>query len=388
MENVDIFSIEPSQIFMLTGIISDEDEFGTVASGIVQERYIRQIGFSKVTVRIIPISQEHSSILRGKVEEVKRKVKLAGVLRYIGVWKSTSGETWLVSEKRNHQVSLKNICEAVQFVDMEPLMSYIAQQVLGILRAMHLECDQVHGYLRGLSIHVCDDGSICVGDAGIYEILYEAFSLRQTVPGAKIWPMDTGGLGMRCTRDGDIWELGTTIVGMMEGEERLSRAWRTGRRVPPHIAVGRRWSAQLSSFLTAMFGYASGNKGTCEQLLRHAFVNGASAIGMRAIVANYWSGGDEGIGDGLTDDTIARLFRRNDVVIRAPLVSVDDLSTDLFDYHTWQGTDSTRPTAELSLLRAVKVSKEIPLSRDVEDVKSRASVVGRLETLLDTADIL
>lgn len=389
-EEVDVFSLEPTQVFMLTRIISDEDEFGTIASAIVQERYVHQIGVPSVTVRILSAPENFATQLRQVVNDVGQRGRLAGVLKYIGVWQCTTGEMWLVSERRN-QVSLKRLCEESQLIDMESFIASVVYQVLIILRTMYRECVQAHGYVKAGNIHICKDGSICLSDAGIYSTLSKEFGTRLTTPGMKVWPMPQARRSPTGPIDSDIWDLGIAILSLMEGEAVLSRARRRNEPPPLHIIKVGRWSPQLTSFLATLFG-RSGRRGgrivgSCEQLLRHSFVNESSTAACRAAAARYWSDRDKSIGDPPTDDMIARLFRQNDVVVRAPLISVDDLSTDLFDYHTWQGFDSGRPTAESSWLRIVKVSKDIPLSRDVENVKSCEDLLSRLEVLIDTTSL-
>lgn len=102
----------------------------------------------------------------------------------------------------------------------------------------------------------------------------------------------------------------------------------------------------------------------------------------------YFKGRDERIQGQFMNDTISSLFRQNSAVVRAPLINIDDISTDQFTFDHWQGSDSSRPTAELSILRMVQTAQERPLPSDIEENKVLSHTIRTLETFLDTADMI
>lgn len=402
-----MFSLQPSELFTSTTVISDEDEFGTLVSSNVKEGYVNEIGYAKVTSRILPFGAHFTKELDKTVVAISQQTNHANVLNYVGVWRcQQDGECWLVSERRN-QVSLKALFEAVESTDRESMIAYIAQQILQILDELHNSTGDhgsssggiSHGYLRPGCIHVCDDGSIYVSDIGIYEVLSEAFRSCRTFPGEKLWPMSKSikiNVGISAASasstlriDSDVWDLGITLLCVIDGVHSVGRLWRDGERIP-RLADTSTCSSQLNSFITTLFANCNttSKEGNIQSLLQHDFVKGVSSTACRAAVAEYWNRREERLADSHANDLIARLFRQNAVVVRSPLVNVDDLLTDMFDYEQWKSNDTSCPTVEQSLVRIVNVCKERPLTKDVEDVKCRWRTIGTLETLLDTADLL
>lgn len=405
----DIFSLDASEVFTGTTVLSDEDELGTVVSATVAEKHRAQLKCAKVTVRILAISAACRHELWRKVEDVQRRAgDDVGILQYIGMWTcGRSTETW-VAYQRFNQVSLKSLFESVESGDRESMLAYIAQQVLQTLDRLH-DIGVQHGYIRTSTIHIGDDGTIRLSDPAIYDVLREELEQRRTFPGKKIWPMQPRGDE---SDDSDMWDVAITLLCVQEGTVGVSRMWHSGRKRRPKLSPNSGCSHQMQNFVNAIFAQC-GRGVQLSSVLREQFVSGVSSTACRAAVSQFWKRGDDGLsdarindtrlpdgrmgdgrlGDGLPDghdgnELIARLFRRNEVVVRAPLVNVDELGTDMFDYEAWCGDDGRMGTGQQSLVRVMKVCKGRAMTTDVEDVKAHWRTTGTLETFLGTTTLI
>lgn len=403
MDDVDVYSADPNDVFSISAVINEDDELGTVLWGTVHDRWVGVLSCSKVTVRLVCLNEVQEAHVRHIVDRVSRGAsyeewKSAHILPFIGVWRSIVGETWIVSERVNTGVSLRQLLHpsvpqrapTKQLDDLESFVWYVIQRVVKILHWLHSQPSIVHGYVTLGSVYACDDGSIWLGDVGIYDALCDSLRSRRTFPGEKPWPR-TGG-------EADLSDLGVVAAMIMEGPAVVSRMWRAGWKAP-RVGSASRELGHLNAFLSQVFttsknlpasaSIKTGRDGL-EYVWNLAPVQSASDDGCRTLVREYWKQREETtvLSDGHSMDLIERLFRQNEVVVRAPLINVDDLSSEWFEYERWIGNDINRPTAEQALVRVVKSCKERALARDVEDVKNRRSLVNTLETFVNTADML
>lgn len=382
----DFSNHDPAQLFIPGPVVSDEDEFGTLISATVADEFVTELGLSKVFIRILPIGYRAAIALRGVVHRIRRRVQDELVLQYIGVWEISSTETWLVSERRRI-VSLRILFASIQSYDVESVVSYIARICLASLQKLHDGHGQPHTNLRPSNIYLSEECVVCFGDVGIYGVLSEHFKSRRSLPGVKLWPHPGADNGSVSSWQVDIWDLGMTILELVDGGAFLARMWRSGRRMP-RLVNPSRWSAQLNSFLSLLFKAATEDNVARDELLLHRFVLGSSSSACRAILAEYMTSREELIAGPYVQETIGNLFRQNAAVVRAPLISIDDISTDQFSYEYWNGVDQTRPTVEKSLLRILRVWKEQPKPRDAEENKSLSRTIATVELFLETADML
>lgn len=377
---------DPAQLFIPGPMVSDEDEFGTLISATVAGEYVTELGLSKVFIRILPVGCRAAAALREAVFKVRRRVRNELVLQYIGVWDISPNETWLVSEGRRI-VSLKILFASIQSYDIESVVSYIARICLTALQKLHDGYGQPHTYLRPSNIYLSEECVVCFGDVGIYNALSEHLKSRRSLPGVKLWPHPRERDGSISPWHVDLWDLGITILELIDGGAALARMWRSGRQTPRLLNPSRR-SAQLNSFLSLLFTAATEKNVPREELLLHRFVLGSSSSACRATLAEYMSSHEELIAGPYIQDTISNLFRQNTAVVRAPLINIDDISTDHFRYEHWNGVDQARPTVEKSLLRILRVCKEQPKPKDTEENKSLSRTIATIEMFLETADML
>lgn len=398
-----MYSADPNDVFSISAVINEDDELGTVLWGTVQDRWVSVLACSKVTIRLVCLGEVQEAHVRHIVSHVSRAAsreewKAAYILPFIGVWRSLVGETWIVSERINTAVSLRQLlypsvpqrAPTKKLDDLESFVWYVVQRVVNILHWLHSQPRMVHGYVTLGSVYACDDGSIWLGDVGIYDALCDCLRSRQTFPGEKAWA--------RSGAEADLSDLGVVVAMIVEGPVAVSRMWRAGWKAP-RVGSGSRELGNLNGFLSQVFTAPKIlSTSTCDTQgasgLEYAWnlplVRDASDGGCRTLVQEYWKQREETtvLSDGHTMGLIGRLFRQNEVVVRAPLINVDDLSSEWFEYERWIGNDINRPTAEQALVRVVKSCKERALTRDVEDVKNRRSLVNTLETFVNTADML
>ncbi|PXF40344.1 Serine/threonine-protein kinase pakF [Gracilariopsis chorda] len=376
-------TLDPMEVFVPGVVVSDEHDFGTVISATVRPSYQEQIGYQDVSIRILCISESEYEALNTVIARMKDKVHSPAILKYVGVWKR-GPEAWLVSERRR-QVSARVLFEHIQFADPESIVSYIVNKTLFALRTLHDDHHICHFSIRPASIYICEDASVCIDDIGIYPVLNESVQTRRSCSGTKLWPLPAN-VSLKYKRgihSADIWDLGISILTLVDGGASIARSWRSGMQVP-HMANPTKWSAQLNSFLARLFTQAP--IPTCAELLEHRFVADASATACLAAVAEYFERCADVTADSYRQDIISSLTLRNDVAIQAPLISIDDYSTDLFSYDQWNGADQDRPTVELSIARMLANCKQKPLSVDVEENKGMQKTIATLETFLDTVD--
>lgn len=375
---------DATQIFIPGPVLADDNEFGTLISASVVEDFVRQLRVSTVSIRILPIGHRHANALRDVTTRISETIKTPDVLRYIGVWEVSPSETWLVSERRRC-ISVQNLLSNVHSHDVESIIAYVAQRCFKALHILHTEFSQPHTNLRPGNIYLCEDGSICFGDVGIYHVLSEPLRSRRSLPGVKIWPFPNENHASR--NQADFWDLGIAVLLLVEGGASVARMWRSGRRTP-RLSNPSRWSAQFNSFLSITFTLSNDKLQGASELLKHQFLSDASSTACQSAMAEYLASREEPIPGQYMNDTISTLFRQNSAVVQAPLINIDDIATDQFTYDQWQGGHQSRPTAELSILRMVRTSKEQPLPRDVEESKSLSQTIGTLETFLETADMM
>lgn len=375
---------DATQIFIPGPVLADDNEFGTLISASVVEDFVPQLGVSSVSIRILPIGHRHANALRVVTMRISETIKTSDVLRYIGVWEVSASETWLVSERRRC-ISVQNLLSNVQSHDIESIVAYVAQRCFTALHTLHTKFGQPHTNLRPENIYLCEDGSICFGDVGVYHILNEALRSRRSLPGVKLWPFPNENHVSRY--QADIWDLGIAVLLLVDGGASVARTWRSGRRTP-RLSNPSRWSAQFNSFLSVTFSRSNDRVQGAIELLKHKFLSEATSTACQSAMAEYLANRDELIPGQYMNDTISTLFRQSTAVVQAPLINIDDISTDQFTYDQWQGADQSRPTAELSILRMVRTSKEQPLPRDIEESKGLSQTIGTLETFLETADMM
>lgn len=213
--------------------------------------------------------------------------------------------------------------------------------------------------------------------------------MRQSFPGSKLWPLSTSRINIQSGLQADVWDLGISLLTLMDGVPSVARMWRSGRRVP-RLANPSHWSSQLNNFLAKLFGGGGGSQGLplSDVLLQHNFVDGATVTACRAAMSRFRkSKEEEGVPSAQVNDRISLLFRQNNAVVRAPFIGIDDVSADMFDYGEWVHNNPDRPTVEQSLERMLKVCKGTPYTREVDDARNRSRTVGALETFLDTVDM-
>lgn len=387
MDSFDIFTLNPAQIFSLRAVLSDDNEFGTIVSATVNHPFIAVLGLSTVTIRILPVSDHHASIITNTVADLSRTLNHPAILKHIGVWKSSSNALWLVTERRTH-VSTATLFDAVHSADIESIIAHIARSVLLILHTLHNHFHIAHDYLRPSTIFLSDNATISLSDAGLYGVLRDSLSSRRSFPGDKLWPMLTTSTAstQQPKFHSDIWDLGITLLTLVDGAASVSRLWRAGRK-SPRLVNPSRWSSHFNSFLSLIFNSDNQNMPSISDLLSHRFVDGVSSTACRAAMMEYCKNKEDTNVDPHINDMIADLFRQNDAVVRVPLINIDDISTDMFHYDEWKGSDHTRPTVELSLVRIINRYKEKPLTRDVEDARGITRTLATLETFLDTVDM-
>ncbi|CDF35877.1 unnamed protein product [Chondrus crispus] len=373
-----------TQVFIPGGLIADDNEFGTLISASVAEEFIPRIGASTVSIRILPIGQNSTTALHRAVKAISETVKIPQVFRYIGVWQVSSSETWLVSELRK-SVSLRSLFSYIRDADVESIIAHVATECLKELRVLHREHNQPHTNLRPENIHLCESGTISFSDVGIYHVLVDILPSGRSLPGVKLWPFpnDIPKLHFRA----DIWDLGVAFLELVDGGAAVARLLRSGRDIPS-LSNPSRWSPQFNGFITAMFSRPSNRDKLLDELLNHRFIAESTSPACEAAMTAYFKGRDERIQGQFMNDTISSLFRQNSAVVRAPLINIDDISTDQFTFDHWQGSDSSRPTAELSILRMVQTAQERPLPSDIEENKVLSHTIRTLETFLDTADMI
>lgn len=403
MEDVDVYAADPYDLFSISAVVNEDDELGTILWGTVQERWVSVLECTKVTMRLVCLDDAQEAHVRHVVSHVSRAAsceewKAAHVLRFIGVWRSFVGETWIVSERVNSAVPLRQLLHpsipqrppARQIDDLESFVWHIVQRVVNILYWLHSQSNIVHGYVTLGSVYACEDGTIWLGDVGIYDALSDALRSRRTFPGEKPWP--------RTGAEADLSDLGVVVAMIMEGPAAVSRMWRAGWKAP-RVGSAPRELQNLNAFLSHVFiapKKSSASTSSTSSAIGFEYiwnlqpVQDASGEGCRELVREYWKRREDAsaLSDGHSMDLIGRLFRQNEVVVRAPLINVDDLSSEWFEYERWIGNDVNRPTAEQALVRVVKSCKERALTRDVEDVKNRRALVNTLETFVNTADML
>lgn len=379
---IDVAHEDPTQIFIPGPIISDEDEFGTLISASVAEEFVSELGVSLVSIRILPVSSRHAAALRKVVGQISTAVESTAVLKYIGVWEVSQSETWLVSERRRN-VSLSSLLKRVWSSDAESLIAYIALQTLRALKNLH-RLRQCHTNLRPENIYLNESGEVCLGEVGIYHVLRESMASRRALPGIKLWPLERDTETPMGRYNADIWDLGMSLLVVMDGGGAVARMWRSGRRFPK-LNISSKWSVQCNSFMGALFSRSADSLPRLEELLNHRFVTGASPTACRVAMEEYMSKGEELISGHCMHDTISTLFRQNTAVVQAPLISIDDLSSDQFSFEQWSIRDQNRPTAEMSLLRVLRNIKEQPLPKGIEEYKSLSDTVETLEMFMETA---
>lgn len=382
----DLSTHDPTHLIIPGPIVSDEDEFGTLISATVADEFIAQLGVSTVFMRILPIGCRAAAALREAVSKVRRRVQNELVLRYVGVWEISPTETWLLSE-RKRVVSLKNLFASTLSYDVESVISYVTRMCLSALQKLHEEHGQPHTNLRPGNIYMSENCAVRFGDVGIYHVLSEHLKSRRSLPGMKLWPHPRENDASVSSWQSDIWDLGMTILELVDGGASQARIWRSGRQIP-RLANPSKWSAQFNSFLSLLFTAATETNVARDELILHRFILGSSSSACRAALAECMTDRDELIAEPYVQDTISNLFRQNTAVIRAPLISVDDISTDHFSYEHWNGVDQTRPTVEMSLVRILRVCREQPKPRGTEENKSLSRTIATAEMFLETADIL
>lgn len=381
-DDIDIHAEDATSIFIPGAVIGDEDEFGTLVAATVVPRYISHIGVSKATIRILPISERYASVLKDVVTRFSRSVSSPLLLRYIGVWR-VSTETWLVSERR-HTVSLSCLFDNIYSADIESIISYVARRMLQALNTLHEEHVAPHLYIRPSTVHLSADCSIVLSEVAIYTVLRDSLSSRRSFPGTKVWPVPSSRESDAIYRT-DVWDLGVMLIMLVDGSANIARMYRSRRRVPA-LANPARWSAQFNSFISYLFGQGV-SLATPSELLQHRFVAESMDTACRAAIDTFLAR-EESMADPFNDDLISGLFRQNEAVVRTPFISIDDVSTDHFEYETWKGVDQNRPIVELSLVRMLNICKERPLTVDVEENKANAETIAKFETFLDTADMM
>lgn len=399
-DDADVYLTDPSDVFSIGAVVNDDDDLGTLLWATVHERWTNILACTRVTVRIVPLSDAQEANVRHVVSQVsyaasRDEWRAAHILRFVGVWHSAVGETWIVSERLNTAVTLRQILlssvsqqsSTRDPSDLESFTGFVIQQVLNILDWLHTDPKISHGYITIGNIHVCEDGSVWLSDVGIYDVLCDALRSRRTFPGEKPWAF--------AGPDADLIDLGVVAAMIVESPSVVSRMWRAGWKAP-RVGSASRELLHVSSYLSYVFGLSKTSTesvptGLCLSYLRNLpFVREATDAECRTLVQEYWKWHEDAstLSDGNPMDLIGRLFRENEVVVRAPLINVDDLSTEFFEYERWIGNDVNRPTAEQALVRVVKTCKERALTRDIEEVRSRGALVSTLETFMNTADML
>lgn len=381
----DSTTADPTQIFIPGPIISDDDEFGTLISGTVADGFVDELGTRTVTIRILPIGRSVVPALRDAVRHVSETYSSPFVLKYVGVWEVSLTETWLVSERKQN-VSVGTLMTNVWSSDTESLIAYIAMRTIAALKSLH-DQRQHHGYLRPLNIYVDEKGNVSFGDVGIYDVVSEALSSRRSLPGIKLWPVEGASERPTYLCNEDLWDLGIALLVLADGGASVARLWRSGRRLP-RLSNPSRWSAQFNSFLGLIFSRATDSLPLTEELLNHRFVAGVSSTAFQYSMREYLSTRDELRTENYVHDTISTLFLQNIAVVRAPLISIDDISSDQFAFENWNSGERNRPTVEMSLLRVLQKVKEQPVPRGAEEYKSLSHTTGTVEAFLETADML
>lgn len=373
-----------TEVFIPGGLIADDNEFGTLISASVTEEFIPRIGAAIVAIRILPVTEDSTRSLQRVVKAISENVRTPRVFNYIGLWNVEPSEMWLVSELKK-SVSLHNLFSASRGCDIESMVAYIAKECLLSLQVLHMEHKQPHTYLRPESIHLLQNGSICFSDVGMYHVLFELLPSGRSVPGIKLWPFPNDTL--KFPFEADIWDLGVTLVQLIEGGAVLARSMRSGTG-PPRLSDPARWSPELNSFISMLFSPQGEYENHLEELMNNPLITETSPTACESAMETYFERRDEHIQGQFMNDTISTLFRQNSAVVRAPLINIDDISTDQFTYDHWQGSDPSRPTAELSILRMVQTSEERSLPNDAEESKVLINTTHTLQAFLDTADMI
>eukprot|EP00177_Eucheuma_denticulatum_P001308 GFKZ01002370.1.p1 GENE.GFKZ01002370.1~~GFKZ01002370.1.p1 ORF type:complete len:397 (+),score=32.53 GFKZ01002370.1:1238-2428(+) len=377
---------DPAQLFIPGPVLSDDNDFGTLISATVAPEWVAEVGVSAVLIRILPIRPRDASALRSVVTKVSSAIPNDLTLRYIGIWEASPMETWLVSERRE-VVSLRNLFASTSSNDIESVVSYVAERCLDALNRIHENHAQAHLNLCPGNIYLSPEHcAVIFADVGIYDVLYSSLKSRRALPGVKLWQHPRKKDGSLSSYHLDVWDLGITILQLVDGGASLARMKNSGRRVP-RLANPSRWSAQFNSFVSLLFSTVTDNSLTSDELLNHRFVIGAPSTACRAAMAEYLMLSKEGIVGPYNPDTISTLFRQNTAVVQAPLISIDDVSTDQFCYDNWNGVDQNRPTVEMSLLRILRTCKEQPEPRDTEGYKSLSRTIETIDSFLETADM-
>lgn len=379
---------DATQIFTPESILNDQDDFGTLTIASVSDSFIHQMhGMTSVLIRILPIGRHAASVLRQAVKNVSGSAQQQILYKYLGVWDVSPTETWLVME-RKPAFSVKSLFETTTSNDIESVISYIAFSCLTLIRSLHNDHDQPHGNINPGNIYLSlEDTSVFFSDAGIYNVLSEYLRERRSAPGLKIWPFEAQN-GKTASIQEDIWDLGTALLEIMDGGAALSQMMRYSHHNPRPTNPSR-WSAQLNSFLNLIFAVSSDDNfkdAHIDELLLHRFVSDVSPSACQAAVAEHISTSGELSQGNFVQDTISVLYRQNTVVVQAPLISIDDISTDQFSYDKWRKNDISRPTVEMSFLRMLRVSKERPQIRDNEESAHFSNKLSAIETFLEMVE--
>lgn len=359
---------DATRIFSPLTLISENDEFGTVVSAVVNPPYNTLFQTNTVTIRILPIG-EHAQF-ESLINKINPYLDTPYCLRYIGVW-NVGSETWIVQERRE-AVSLADLVASVECADFESVLSYVCFHLLLALQMLHKSL--THSYINPKTIFLTPDADVLLSDTALYPTLQSLLSSRRSSPGLKLWPYSK----RHQTPASDIWDIGICLLSLTEDPRAISIQYRSGRSLP-RFNTNPKYSAQLSAFLHTIFT----DTPSPTSLLSHKFVSMSTSTALQAALDEYFK--EPLQPQCYSNDVISTLYRQNQVV-RCPLLGIDEFESDCFQARKWGSGD--RPCVEGNYIRMLKYYKNRVLTTDIERERQVEAAVGRLEHFLDVADMM
>lgn len=170
---------------------------------------------TKASVAIKSILVDSEDMLKTVTTEIKsnEKVRHVNALHYYGYF-VTGNTINLVME----YMDLGSLANLTSFKLQEPMLSYVARQILNGLRPLHHIYKIIHRDLKPANILLNSKGLVKISDFGMSASINETRDQKTTFVGSKLYmsPERLGGMSYNLLSD--IWSLGIIIFELGQGK--------------------------------------------------------------------------------------------------------------------------------------------------------------------------
>lgn len=261
----------------MSDLMVDEATFGAGASGFVRK------ALHVPTNRVIALKSINISD-KGKRDQLMTELKLLckahaecpNLLEfYDAFWADPFIHLAIEFMDRGSLDMVMKQCE----IPSEEVVSLVMRQLLLGLHFLHNNRKNIHRDLKPGNVLVNSRGSVKVSDFGISREMNNTQAFAATFTGTAIYMSPERMQGKRYSFPSDVWSLGLIATELaighypyqLRGDMKYFELVTTIANRPPPLP-GQNYSAEFNEFVQSSIQKEERDRGTCESLLMHPFI--------------------------------------------------------------------------------------------------------------------